>query len=262
MNKLLEKTKMSVRMEAELETANLVQRTLFPQPLFKSASIELAGINDTASECGGDLWHYYEVKNRIYLFIGDVVGHGVPSALMTTAARAVTAILELQPEKSPGEILTLLNQAIFETSKGKMWMTFFVAYLDKQTGEIYYANASHNAPFVFKAKEKLKKSEIDSMMEISGPSLGREKSPIYKEYKHQLHNGDYVLFYTDGLSECVNEQKEQLGEVGLIKALLKIWSHQMSVQEFTSKVDSIVQSHRGTEPYEDDITYFVVNWKK
>lgn len=253
---LLEKTKHTARMEAELETANLVQSTLFPDKNFNTTAAILSGDYRTASECGGDMWDYFETPEYIFLFIGDVVGHGVPSALMTTAARSVTAILRMQNESSPAKILSMLNHSIYETSKGKMWMTFFVGRFDKKTNELLYASASHNPPFLFPNKENVKKSDVAILGDSMGPSLGRESSATYSEASLKIESGDLLLFYTDGLTECENDNKELIGESRLVRQLVKQWNSEKDIRIFVQSIYDIIEKHRGQTPLADDVTYF------
>lgn len=255
---LLEKTKHTARMEAELETANLVQSTLFPEKEFVSSQVSLLGDYQTASECGGDMWDYFETPQYLFLFIGDVVGHGVPSALMTTAARSVTAILKIQHETSPAKILKLLNHSIYETSKGKMWMTFFVGRYDKQTGEMLYASASHNPPFLFPNKEAIKKADVATIGDNPGPSLGRLPDATYSESQIQIGAGDLVFFYTDGLTECENKDKELMGEARFVRQIVKHWNTEKDIRTFVKTVQDTMESHRGQHPFADDVTYFAL----
>lgn len=255
---LLEKTKHTARMEAELETANLVQSTLFPEKQFNTADVSLLGDYQTASECGGDMWDYFETPDHLFLFIGDVVGHGVPSALMTTAARSVTAILKLQNETSPAKILKLLNHSIYETSKGKMWMTFFVGRYDKKTGEMLYASASHNPPFLFPNKDSIKKADVATIGDNPGPSLGRQADSSYTEATVTIAAGDVVLFYTDGLTECENKDKELMGEGRFIRQIVKHWNSDKELGPFVKSVKDTMEAHRQAHPFVDDITYFAL----
>lgn len=252
---LLEKTKDAARMEAELETATVVQKTLFPAPMWSSDYLQVSGKFFTASECGGDLWQYHETEEHFFLYIGDVVGHGVPSALMTTAARSVTSVAGYQGITSPAEILRLMNNSIFEASKGTMWMTFFIGRLDKKTGQFTYASASHNPPFVFRNREGIRKSDVEILMDVQGPTLGKEKAADYSEAQAQLDLGDLVFFYTDGLTECMNEAKEQLGESKLVRALVKQWNQSKDCKEFCSFAAAQMEEHRAGYPFEDDVTF-------
>ena len=71
------------RMESELATAQAVQSSLFPDAHIKNEKTEIAGHYESASECGGDWWGCKFVDDKLYFFVGDATGHGVPAALLT-----------------------------------------------------------------------------------------------------------------------------------------------------------------------------------
>src|SRR5690606_10878260 len=104
-SRLMEKTAENARMEAELKTAHTVQATLFPQNEAHLGPIAIYGKSEPASECGGDWWHCSHIGNKVYGWIGDATGHGVPAALLTSAARAVASVIEGIPGISPGDAL-------------------------------------------------------------------------------------------------------------------------------------------------------------
>ncbi|MCB0386337.1 MAG: HAMP domain-containing protein, partial [Bdellovibrionales bacterium] len=104
--RLLAETAEKARMETELATAKTVQATLFPETNFRSGSIEIKGYYEPASECGGDWWYYNKVGNKTFLWIGDATGHGVPAALVTSAARSASRILEEMPELPLSKVLS------------------------------------------------------------------------------------------------------------------------------------------------------------
>lgn len=260
---LLDRTKESARMEAELETATTVQKTLFPESTFECSEYRIRGTFMTASECGGDLWYYLPRQDKALLFIGDVVGHGVSSALMTTAARSITAVVKKQMIEDPAAILELLNHAIWETSKGQMWMTFFVAILDLKTGDLTYANASHNSPMIFphNSEGSFSKNDVEFLSQVSGPSLGRQADSSYTIFKSKLKKGDLLFFFTDGLSECENSSGDQLGESKLVRGLAKAWAQNMDIEQLTDSTLKIVEDFRQGTDLKDDLTFFSIQLK-
>ena len=90
MHQILDQMKDKGRMESELQTAKVVQDSLFPPDTLIRDPYKLFGFYDSASECGGDWWGYKESGKKLYLFIGDATGHGVPAALVTASARSRT----------------------------------------------------------------------------------------------------------------------------------------------------------------------------
>ncbi|MCB0370054.1 MAG: SpoIIE family protein phosphatase, partial [Bdellovibrionales bacterium] len=159
-SRLLDQTAEKARMENELQTAKTVQETLFPESQKSIANLDISGFYEPASECGGDWWHYSEIGNKVFFWIGDATGHGAPSALITSAAKSAAVIIE-SLDVGPGKAMEYLNKCIYEVSKGRLMMTFFIGCFDRITGLFTYANASHETPFLMKKSDKpLKKKDL------------------------------------------------------------------------------------------------------
>lgn len=232
------------RMETELATARAVQETLFPgQPgepksLASFGSIDIAGYYEPASECGGDWYYYYEQENKIYLWIGDATGHGAPAALLTSAARAVASVVSAGEPKPVAECMAVLNRAIFETSKGQMMMTFFIACIDKITGEMTYSNASHESPFVIHRSDlPLSRHDFIPLIEINNPRIGENRDQVFRFAKLNLDAGDTLVFYTDGLTELKNPEEKLWGERRFLQTMANSMAN--SVSESTPRLAEV-----------------------
>ena len=257
-SRLMEQTAEKARMESELQTAKTVQETLFPETRAKIGPLEIAGYYEPASECGGDWWHYCQVGNKIFLWIGDATGHGAPAALITSAAKSASTIIE-KLNISPAQALELLNRSIYDVSKGRIMMTFFLASFDLQTGELVYCNASHEAPFLMKKSDgPLKKKDLIPLNEVNNPRLGQSRESKYEETSIKLDAGDAVFFYTDGIPDIQNPGKEAWGEREFIKALIAANKDYPSVADSVDTFVGSFQAHRQGAPLIDDVTFFVV----
>jgi sigma-B regulation protein RsbU (phosphoserine phosphatase) len=273
-SRLMLETAEKARMESELATARAVQETLFPESAANLGSVEIAGHYAPASECGGDWWHYCENGDKVYIWVGDATGHGVPAALLTSAARAVTSVITLGPPRPVSECLSILNHAICETSKGKMMMTFFLACIDKRTGEMNYANASHEPPMILhKMSEEPTRNDFTPLNEINNPRLGEQPDIGFRETKVWLEPGDCVVFYTDGLTDVKNKESKAWGERRFLKALAseihaKVHkgdaSSNDSLKMALNGVVADVESFREQTQLDDDVTLilcrFNPNW--
>lgn len=257
-SRLMEQTAEKARMESELQTAKTVQETLFPETRAKIGPLEIAGYYEPASECGGDWWHYCQVGNKIFLWIGDATGHGAPAALITSAAKSASTIIE-KLNISPAQALELLNRSIYDVSKGRIMMTFFLASFDLATGELVYCNASHEAPFLMKKGEgPLKKKDLIPLNEVNNPRLGQSRESKYEETSVKLDAGDAVFFYTDGIPDIQNPGKEAWGEREFVKALIAANKDYPSVADSVDTFVDSFQAHRQGAPLIDDVTFFVV----
>ncbi|CAE80221.1 Sigma factor sigB regulation protein rsbU [Bdellovibrio bacteriovorus HD100] len=258
-SRLLDQTAEKARMESELQTAKTVQETLFPETQAKIGPLSIAGYYEPASECGGDWWHYCQIGNKIFLWIGDATGHGAPAALITSAAKSASTIIE-RLNITPAKALELLNRSIYDVSKGRIMMTFFLASFDLDTGELAYCNASHEAPFLMKKNEggTLKKKDLVPLNEVNNPRLGQSRDSVYEQTTIQVEPGDLVFFYTDGIPDIQNPGKEAWGEREFIKALIAANKDFPGVNDSVERFAMSFQAHRQGAPLIDDVTFFVV----
>ncbi|MBK9294094.1 MAG: SpoIIE family protein phosphatase [Oligoflexia bacterium] len=256
--RLMKENVHKARMEKELETAKIVQSTLFPKNEAEFKSTKISGYFEPASECGGDWWYYFELNNKLYLIIADATGHGAPAALITSAARSAVSLLEQMPELSTVQIGQLLNKAIFETSQGKINMTTAIVCIDQNTGEVTYTNASHEKPLKIKYTGKeIKRTELGALLEGESPRLGESRESIFVESKDKLENGDILFFYTDGLTDIPNPRGQKLGERAVLNSFAKAVSKTDNTTEIINILKDDVKSFNEGSALEDDVTFFV-----
>lgn len=251
------------RMAGELETVKLVQDTLFPNEKLDIGNYHVVGHFEPASECGGDWWNYSQIGDKLYLWIGDATGHGAPAAMVTSAAKSAVTIIEDLPHITPGKALEIMNKAIHETSKGRILMTFFIAAIDMKTGELTYANASHEPPYLIHARKdgaKTTKKDLFPLIEARGPRLGDSRLAQYNEVKIQLNVGDIILLYTDGIVDLVNSAGKSWGERGLIKSICESTGAGATAESKMLKMKTNIASYRETTALVDDITLLVCQY--
>lgn len=256
-SRLLSETAEKARMESELKTAQTVQETLFPNPSAQIGDFKIAGYYEPASECGGDWWHYSQVGDKIYMWIGDATGHGAPAALITSAAKSAATIIE-RLNTTPSTALSLMNKAIYDVSKGRIMMTFFLACYDLKTKKLVYSNASHEPPFLIKkGEEVLKKKNLIPLNEVNNPRLGQSRDTSYSEVSVQLELHDSIVFYTDGLTDIRNKENEAWGERGFLKALVESGKDFPDPNTIVKRMQGSMADFRSKTPLVDDVTYFV-----
>jgi sigma-B regulation protein RsbU (phosphoserine phosphatase) len=264
-SRLMRETAEKARMESELATARTVQETLFPESLQHLGAVEIAGHYVPASECGGDWWFYCENGDKVYIWIGDATGHGAPAALVTSAARAVVSVITSGPEMPVGECLSVMNRAIYDTSKGKMMMTFFLACIDRSSGVVSYSNASHEAPLVLRARGpadgEAKRSDFEPIIDVNNPRLGEQPDRVFKESKLQLADGDTIVFYTDGVVDLKNPETKQLGERRFMKMLASGLSGSTGLPHSLGTIVQALEDFRTNVPLDDDVTLILCRYQ-
>ncbi|MEQ1666295.1 MAG: SpoIIE family protein phosphatase, partial [Bdellovibrionales bacterium] len=271
---LMSETAEKARMETELKTARTVQETLFPAAGLSNGRFQLGGRIIAASECGGDWWYHFEVGDQVWIWVGDATGHGVPAALLTSAARAVASVVQrsvegsdLRSQKfSPSQAMNLLNSAIYDVSKGHLMMTFFLAVVDQPTGLLTYVNASHEPAMILAARNsKARERDFKVIEGENNPRLGESAQYQFKESKYQLMSGDRLIIYTDGVFDVVNTAKKNLGEREFFRALgTKLFEHSADKDYVESSIDSMVKhfdNYREGAALIDDVTLVICKYE-
>jgi sigma-B regulation protein RsbU (phosphoserine phosphatase) len=208
---------------AEREGAREVQNALLPIDTPRIVGLKVQHGFWSADTVSGDHFGYQAVgEEGLLVAIGDVCGHGnMEVALVAlTVGGCFRALGHVGGEiLNPGAILQNINRAIISTSLER-FMTLLVARIDASTRWLTYSTAGHPVPIVFRANEviKLRDSKGGVPINVSGESQ-------YSNSMVQLERGDFVLFYTDGVSEAlvradVGEGDQEERVIGVAKELL------------------------------------------
>lgn len=249
---LLQQTAEKARIEQELEVARTIQETLVPPPdLVDKGTLRFSGYFQPASQTGGDWWTWHDLTGgKVLLVIGDVTGHGVPSAMITAAAKAACDVARAvhNDDVTVSRLLEIMNYAIFESAKRKFVMTCFVSIVDTRRRTITYANAGHNFPYL------LRGNEFATMM-IRGNRLGDVRESQYEAKTIDVAPGDVLIWYTDGIVECENRAGEEWGEKRF-RAAVKRAGGLDSAQMRDSIVAEALDFYADV-PRKDDITMVV-----
>jgi serine phosphatase RsbU (regulator of sigma subunit) len=251
---LMRETAEKATLEKELEVARTIQETLVPPPdPVDRQFIRLAGYFLPASQCGGDWWTVHDMPDgRVLVVIGDVTGHGVPSAMITAAAKAACDVVRATDgdRLTVTHLLEIMNRAIFESAKRKFVMTCFASILDPRRRTITYANAGHNFPYLFRPGAP-DGNDFQVLMS-RGNRLGDLEESTYQEKVQPLQPGDVLVWYTDGIVECENDRGEEYGEKRFRAAIRR--AADLDPVSMRESVVSAAGQFFGDRPRKDDIT--------
>ncbi len=242
-----------------LEDARTIQQALLPR-LQQVPGVAIAASYRTAEQIGGDLYgyHYDAIHQTLFFYIGDVTGHGLPSALLSVAVagalRSSLARADRQHE-SPAILLEWiaqdLNHMIRDMSTGKMHMTMCVCSINLMTLECYYLNAGHNAFYL------ISKGLARGVLRGGSPLGGTTDTNFGKQYL-QLQSGDILFFYTDGLTENSGPRGEMLSA----RVLKNLLQGKSSAKEVTASVEAEGQKIWSDHPAQDDCTFVSIELKE
>jgi sigma-B regulation protein RsbU (phosphoserine phosphatase) len=259
--RLINETRLKARMEAELQTARTVQAMLFPASNARLGPIELTGYYEPASECGGDWWHYTENEKYVTVFIGDATGHGVPAALLTSAAHTACVLADRFTDLSPAGYMAVINEALYEASKGQMMMTGFVARIEKSTGRLTYSIASHEAPLLVQGAESaIDAKNFKTLDEANNRRLGESKAGEFREASVQLAEGDRIFFYTDGVYDITSQEGKELGGRRMTKFLASALSEVNETEPALAALIKKIEGWRAGTPLKDDVTAILLKF--
>lgn len=246
-----------LRLESELALAQTVQSTLFPERHSVIGNFEVIGHYQSASECSGDLWGYWESKDSIFLYVLDATGHGVPAALMTSATRAVIALFEQFEKAGLNQIVTGLNQTLHKVGNKTHQATGFVCQVEKASGLVRYINASHVPAYAF-PQELTKKTRWNLVPVLSDPvsrRLGEQPDTVFQIGTHQMAPGETLVLFTDGLNDVKNGDGDEFVDRKAIKVMIEALVEtprdlKKSFQSFVKHFDN----YRAGTVMPDDVT--------
>jgi len=231
----------------ELEIARDVQQKLFPQDLPPVRGLEYAGVCVPAKFVGGDYYDFLDLAGGLFAFtIGDVAGKGISAAVLMASVQALVRSQLLRAPLPVSSLMTELNKTVFHCSPEDKYTTLFCGMLDRDRATLTYVNAGQVLPMVLRADES---AAIHRPIE-SGFPIGLSEAWEYEEAVVELHSGDVIVCFSDGISE-VRNLREEFWTESEIKRVLRKHRH-APVQTI---VESLIQAANefavGVEQFDD-----------
>jgi serine phosphatase RsbU (regulator of sigma subunit) len=253
------------RMEEELEIGRRIQLSLLPRTAPTREGWEFAVYYQPAREVGGDFYDFFELPEissgqttsaspsltRLGIVIADVTGKGVPAALMMAFSRAMLRTASTGG-LGPAAVLATANELICLDSQSQLFLTAFYAILDPQAGTLVFANGGHEPPIWWQAVTgRCQELTSRSMLLGAFPNIQLE------EVRIELAPGDFVVFFTDGLTEARRLQDDTMfGQEGLVSAVSGLQAH--SAAEVLQATIDAIKDFSGDAPPADDLTLLVI----
>ena len=236
-----------IALQNELDVAGKMQQAILPTEFLNKPGYEMFGSMMPARDVGGDFFDVLYLNNGcIGLAIADVSDKGVPAALFMMASRTLLKAAALGL-KSPREVLREVNDLLYDDNDAMMFVTLLYAVYDPATGELTYANGGHNSPLIV---------HVDGTSTVlpgtNGIALGVMPDMNYDERTVSISPGDAVVFYTDGVTEAINETGEEFGMDRLHQVFAA--NPPRDSRSATEAVFRAVNEFAGTASQFDDIT--------
>ena len=226
-----------------------IQTSLLPlerPPFPNRPEFSLDADIEPALVMAGDFYDFWLLDDQhLAVVIADVSGKGVPAAMFMAVARTTLRNFAT-PGQSPREVLNIANRLIAADNKETMFVTVFYGHYHIPTGELVFANAGHNPPYLVRQS-----GQIESLGPSTGPILGVFPEAEYEDAHAVLEPDDLLLLYTDGVTEAQNRNDQYFGEAGLIALLQRL--HGESVTTTCRVIMEDVNAFRHGEG-QDDVT--------
>ncbi|MBV9180176.1 MAG: SpoIIE family protein phosphatase [Acidobacteria bacterium] len=202
------------RAKEEMEIAKDVQARMFPQTVPALRTLDYAGICLQARRVGGDYYDFIDLGGkRVAMVIGDVSGKGMPAALLMASLHAILRSYRTKAFEDTESLLSSVNRFFFENTADESYVTLFFAEYDDEKLDLRFASCGHLAGLLFRSSGGIER--LESTCGVLG-LLGNWRCALAAR---QLSPGDLLAIYTDGATECFNDQGEEFGECRLIDAL-------------------------------------------
>ena len=233
----------------ELEEGRAIQLALMPERSPKIPGWDIWLFTRSANDVGGDLLDFIKISdNKFGIAVGDVAGKGLSAALLMAKLQSSIRAL-VYDHLSLSELGIKLNRIFHRDSLPKIFASMIYAELSTNSGIIKFINAGHYPPILIR-KEKIEQLHKDA------PALGIILDSAFREKVISLEPDEFMVVYSDGLTEAQNESGEFFGEERLHKLMKNV--PERSSQQFGEFILSDVDLFIGKTPAHDDLTLVVL----
>jgi serine phosphatase RsbU (regulator of sigma subunit) len=237
-------------LERELELARSIQKNLLPGSLPQPEGWEITAVSVPSRVMGGDYYDVLELpRGKLAVAIADVSGKGAAAAMLMAALQASLGTL-LKEDLTVDETTSRLNAVLCERMPDATFITFFLGFVDLETGEIEYCSAGHDFPILCSSEDTV------SSLDLGGLILGVIPEARYVRGRAHIPHGGRLLLYTDGITETMSPDEEPFGTERLGNIVVR--HCRQSGKEIIETIESLVELFRDGRDQEDDITALMI----
>jgi len=241
------------KVTGELKLAGELQRELLPSELPKMKGLDIVIKNRPAEELGGDNFDFIVVGDEIYMYLGDVTGHGIPAAIVMTMVNTLIHAF-VDTYKSAFEIVVATNKRLKTRIRSTFFMSMVMLKWNSATRKMSFVGCGHEYILIYRPGKGVCEAIISG-----GIALGMipDNSKIVKELELDVQIGDVIVLYTDGITEARNMAGEMYGLPRLQKAVEQyaaLYDSEGIVQHIAKEFSAFVEEH----VQEDDVTLMAI----
>lgn len=252
-NKMVADLRELIQTRLQLQIARDIQRGLLPESAPCVDGFEIAGASHPAEEVGGDYFDYVPMRGgRLGLVIGDVVGHGLGSALVMAATRTCLRSLIASDYNRAEEIMDRANQVLLDSTPDNCFVTLTLLQLDPATRVMSYVNCGHVTSYLLDSQGSIK-----ARLSSTALPLGcLQQFEIEPAPELSLETGDMLVMLTDGITEAESPENRPFGERGALEVVRANLT--APVTEIVRAIHTAARKFSQAKSPQDDITSLVV----
>ncbi len=237
------------KISEELSIARQIQLSFLPKKSPSVPGFDIAGTNIPSEQVGGDYYDFIPiVDNQTGIIIGDVSGKGVPASLIMASFRA-SLLAEIRNNYAIRTIFRKVNRLLYESMERDNFVTAVYGVLDSSNRIFTFSNAGHNPPLLLKHEGNIE------YLQQGGLALGILPDSTYHEKAVHLKTKDLLVFYTDGVTEALNSERQEFGLPRLIEVMRK--GQELSASDLMKSIlDEVHEFTSGS--LNDDLTLVVI----
>lgn len=262
--KLLQLQARDRRIGRQLRLASEIQLRMMPTTMPVMPGLEIAGRYTPSLELGGDFYDVFKVgvtsKPNLGLVIGDVVGKGVPAALLMASVRSSVRAYA-QDVYDIDEIVSRTNKSLCRDTLESEFVTLWYGVIDPETLHLTYCGAGHEPPMIISVPRDRPPTMAD-LVELStgGMVIGVDPAQRYQRGHFDLHRGDVLVCYTDGMTDVQNFEENRFGKRRLQYAIIETLAEAPTAtpEEIIEGIFWRIRQFAGLSKQPDDQTLLVV----
>jgi serine phosphatase RsbU (regulator of sigma subunit)/anti-anti-sigma regulatory factor len=244
-------------LESDLQKAQRVQRKFLPAGFPCVPGYDFFGYYAPCEQLGGDFFGTIPLSDgRLALYLVDVAGHGVSAAMITVTFRELMRARRRSSQgdelfAEPEEMLYYMNNALLEEAfEPPIFVSMLYCVIDPRANEVRVACAGHPAPILVSGQNQVQG------IPAGGPVLGTQAIANYTTTRFQIHPGDALLLYSDGLSEVRSQQGSEFSAARLQEIMGTLHGH--DARAIAGKLEKQLLGHLEGATPSDDITFLVI----